>query len=126
MYQFKKFAFQFITRYLQIHWKKSWLIWTHVLNLIINFLQYNMGDYKWNTFAEVNNLAMKFGRGLRELGQRPKENMVIFAETRSEWMVAAHGLFKQNIPSRQLINNKKMKLFIKYWNTAKCFIVQLV
>lgn len=57
-----------------------------------------MGDYKWNTFAEVNNLANNFGRGLRELGQHPKENMVIFAETRAEWMIAAHGLFKQNIP----------------------------
>lgn len=57
-----------------------------------------MGDYKWHTFSEVNELCMHFGRGLRELGMKPKENIVIFAETRAEWMIAAHGLFKQNIP----------------------------
>lgn len=62
------------------------------------FKKYNMGDYKWKTFSEVNVLASNFGKGLRELGNRPGENMVIFAETRAEWMIAAHGLFKQNIP----------------------------
>lgn len=57
-----------------------------------------MGDYIWKTFAEINILATQFGRGMRELGNKPKENVVIFAETREEWMIAAQGLFKQNIP----------------------------
>lgn len=57
-----------------------------------------MGDYVWKTFAEANVLATNFGRGIRELGNNPKQNVVIFAETRAEWMIAAHGLFKQNIP----------------------------
>lgn len=57
-----------------------------------------MGDYGWKTFAEANLLATCFGRGIRELGNKPKQNIVIFAETRAEWMIAAHGLFKQNIP----------------------------
>lgn len=57
-----------------------------------------MGDYKWRTYSEANILAANFGRGIRELGNKPKENVVIFAETRAEWMIAAHGLFKQNIP----------------------------
>lgn len=57
-----------------------------------------MGDYKWHTFREVNDLCTEFGRGLRELGLCPRQNVVIFAETRAEWMIAAHGLFKQNIP----------------------------
>lgn len=57
-----------------------------------------MGDYKWKTFSEVNVLAENFGRGIRELGNAPGENVAIFAETRAEWMIAAHGLFKQNIP----------------------------
>lgn len=57
-----------------------------------------MGEYRWKTYAEVNILASNFGKGLRELGNEPKENVVIFAETRAEWMIAAHGLFKQNIP----------------------------
>ncbi|KAF7269240.1 acyl-CoA synthetase long-chain isoform X2 [Rhynchophorus ferrugineus] len=62
------------------------------------FKKYKMGEYRWKTFSEVNTLAKQFGSGLRELGCKPKENIVIFAETRAEWMIAAHGLFKQNIP----------------------------
>lgn len=62
------------------------------------FKKYNMGDYKWKSFVEVEQLSAAFGRGLRELGQQPKQNIVIFAETRAEWMISAHGCFKQNIP----------------------------
>ncbi|XP_075214813.1 acyl-CoA synthetase long-chain [Lycorma delicatula] len=62
------------------------------------FKKYVMGEYKWRTYSEVNMLATNFGRGLRELGHKPKQNIVIFAETRAEWMIAAHGCFKQNIP----------------------------
>lgn len=62
------------------------------------FKKYNMGDYQWRTFTEVENSATQFGRGLRELGQEARKNIVLFAETRAEWMIAAHGCFKQNIP----------------------------
>lgn len=61
-----------------------------------------MGDYKWKTYEEVNTLAVNFGRGLRALGHKPRQNIVIFAETRAEWMIAAHGCFKQNIPGKFL------------------------
>ncbi|XP_070496999.1 fatty acid CoA ligase Acsl3-like [Chironomus tepperi] len=60
------------------------------------FKKYRMGVYKWRTFDEVNTEASNFGKGLRELGVNPKDRIVIFAETRAEWMIAAHGLFKQN------------------------------
>lgn len=62
------------------------------------FKKYNLGDYKWKSFTEVDHLAASFGRGLRELGQKPLHNIVIFAETRAEWMISAHACFKQNIP----------------------------
>lgn len=62
------------------------------------FKKYNMGFYQWRTFTEVENTAVKFGSGLRELGQIAGKNIVLFAETRAEWMIAAHGCFKQNIP----------------------------
>ncbi|KAK9869381.1 hypothetical protein WA026_003137 [Henosepilachna vigintioctopunctata] len=62
------------------------------------FKKYNLGVYKWKTFYEVNSLASNFGKGIRELGNKPLKNVAIFAETREEWMIAAHGLFKQNIP----------------------------
>ncbi|KAH8399352.1 hypothetical protein KR215_008220 [Drosophila sulfurigaster] len=62
------------------------------------FKKYNMGDYKWKNFIEAERMAASFGRGLRELGQAPRQNIVIFAETRAEWMIAAHGCFKQAMP----------------------------
>uniref|UniRef100_A0A1B6E8J8 long-chain-fatty-acid--CoA ligase n=1 Tax=Clastoptera arizonana TaxID=38151 RepID=A0A1B6E8J8_9HEMI len=62
------------------------------------FKKYVMGEYKWKTYSEVNELATSFGRGLRELGVQPRKNVVIFAETRAEWMIAAQGCFKQNVP----------------------------
>lgn len=62
------------------------------------FKKFNMGEYKWRTFSEVQREAGWFGCGLREYGCMPKKNIVMFAETRAEWMVAAHGCFKQSIP----------------------------
>lgn len=56
-----------------------------------------MGDYKWKSFTEVDGLTASFGRGLKDLGLTKKKNVVIFAETRAEWMIAAHGCFKQNL-----------------------------
>jgi long-chain acyl-CoA synthetase len=60
------------------------------------FKKYKMGDYQWNNYAQVNEKATSFGRGIRELGINPKDRVVVFAETRAEWLMAAHGLFKQS------------------------------
>ncbi|XP_065349419.1 fatty acid CoA ligase Acsl3 [Cloeon dipterum] len=62
------------------------------------FKKYVLGEYRWLTATQVEEQAANFGRGLRALGHEPKQNIVIFAETRAEWMIAAHGCFKQNIP----------------------------
>ncbi|XP_003704886.1 acyl-CoA synthetase long-chain isoform X1 [Megachile rotundata] len=61
------------------------------------FKKYKMGDYKWKSYTEVNRLMTSFSRGLRELGLTTRKNIVIFAETRAEWMIAAYGCFKQNL-----------------------------
>lgn len=60
------------------------------------FKKYKMGDYQWRNFIEVEKEACNFGYGIRKLGVRPKDNVVIFSETRAEWMIAAHGLFKHS------------------------------
>lgn len=65
-----------------------------------------MGDYEWRSFNQVNDEAEAFGKGLRSLGQEPRHNVVIFAETRAEWMIAAQACFKQNIPGELLRNMK--------------------
>lgn len=56
-----------------------------------------MGEYKWKTYLEVEMLMTSFGRGLKEFGLTTTRNIVIFAETREEWMIAAYGCFKQNL-----------------------------
>lgn len=60
------------------------------------FKKYKMGEYKWRNFTEVEDEASNFGYGIRKLGVKPKDNVVIFSETRAEWMIAAHGLFKHS------------------------------
>ncbi|XP_038211707.1 long-chain-fatty-acid--CoA ligase 4 [Zerene cesonia] len=62
------------------------------------FKKYNMGDYVWRSFRDVEQEARWFAAGLHELGCQPRQNVVMFAETRAEWMVAAHGCFKRSIP----------------------------
>lgn len=61
------------------------------------FKKYKMGDYMWKNFIETEREARHFGRGIRELGVKPMDRVVLFAETRAEWMISAHGLFKQNV-----------------------------
>lgn len=46
----------------------------------------------------MNSEAERFGRGLMELGLKSNENIVLFSETRAEWMICANGCMKQNMP----------------------------
>ncbi|KAK3596715.1 hypothetical protein CHS0354_025013 [Potamilus streckersoni] len=57
-----------------------------------------MGDYTWITYEEVFERATNFGSGLLALGQKPRKNILIFAETRADWMIAAQACFKYNFP----------------------------
>lgn len=61
------------------------------------FKKYKMGEYKWRNYLEVEQEAKCFGRGVRELGVEPRDRVVIFAETRAEWTIAARGLMMQNV-----------------------------
>lgn len=61
------------------------------------FKKYKMGEYKWKSYKDVDRLTTSFSRGLREFNLTARKNIVIFAETREEWMIAAYGCFKQNL-----------------------------
>lgn len=69
--------------------RKNWLL--------IILLQYKMGEYKWKNYNDMDRLTTSFGRGLKEYNLTMHKNIVIFAETREEWMIAAYGCFKQNM-----------------------------
>uniref|UniRef100_A0A668AGW2 long-chain-fatty-acid--CoA ligase n=1 Tax=Myripristis murdjan TaxID=586833 RepID=A0A668AGW2_9TELE len=43
-------------------------------------------------------ISSRLGSGLSSLGQRPKNNIAIFCETRAEWIIAAQACFMYNFP----------------------------
>ncbi|CAL1538248.1 unnamed protein product [Lymnaea stagnalis] len=57
-----------------------------------------LGSYQWETYNEVAKRIIHFGNGLIALKQTPKTKLVIFAETRAEWMIAAQTCFRYNFP----------------------------
>jgi len=64
-----------------------------------------LGDYKWITYNQTHSISTKFGKGLRELGQQHSESIVIYAETKAEWIMAAFGAFSQSIIVSTLYTN---------------------
>ena len=82
------------------------------------------GEYNWLTYAEVDARARAFGCGLAALGQQVKENILLFSETKAEWIISAQGCFAQNFPG------KKWDIFVivsefKH-NFLFCFVLLLV
>lgn len=61
-------------------------------------LQLILGTYRWLSYEEVNQKVNRLGSGLIALGLTPKSTVVIFCETRAEWMIAALACFKYNFP----------------------------
>merc|ERR1719318_1593531 len=61
------------------------------------FTKLQLGNYTWQTYSEVAAQAEHMGRGLREVGVRPREKVVLYANTCAEWMVAAAGAFRHSL-----------------------------
>ncbi|XP_062275076.1 long-chain-fatty-acid--CoA ligase 3a isoform X1 [Scomber scombrus] len=57
-----------------------------------------LGEYQWLAYEETLSAASQLGSGLASLGQRPKNNIAIFCETRAEWIIAAQACFMYNFP----------------------------
>ena len=52
------------------------------------------GEYKWQTFGEVDQKVGDFAKGLTKLGI---SRVAIYMETRADWMIAAQACFRHNI-----------------------------
>ena len=50
-------------------------------------------------------MADNFGRGLRVLGMKPKDNLCLYADTRAEWLIAAQASFQQSLPVVTIYTN---------------------
>ncbi|CAG2180890.1 unnamed protein product, partial [Oppiella nova] len=53
-----------------------------------------LSDYRFFSYDEMEARVQTTACGLLALGVRPKQNVVIFAETRLEWMLSAQALFR--------------------------------
>jgi len=58
------------------------------------FKKYSLGQYKWQTYETVKERIDNFSNGLLKLGLKSNKNVVLFAETRPEWIMSALACFR--------------------------------
>ena len=51
-------------------------------------------DYKWSTYQDVLDRINNISNGLLKIGLNSDQNVVLFAETRPEWLVSAFACFR--------------------------------
>ncbi len=56
------------------------------------------GEYHWETYSQIDSRIDAIGRGLIALGVPSHSNVLIFSETRAEWMIVAQTCFRYNMP----------------------------
>lgn len=61
------------------------------------FEKLKLGEYTWKTYSDVQETAVAAGLGIRLQGIQPLDRVVIFAETRAEWLTAAMGCLQHRI-----------------------------
>ncbi|XP_002737732.1 fatty acid CoA ligase Acsl3-like [Saccoglossus kowalevskii] len=57
-----------------------------------------LGEYQWESFDQVDKRVENFGAGLNVLGLKPRQNVVVYAETRAEFMITMQACFRYNFP----------------------------
>ncbi|KAJ9560812.1 hypothetical protein OSB04_005972 [Centaurea solstitialis] len=61
------------------------------------FEKLHLGEYQWETYGQIFERVCNFASGLIQLGHDPETRIAIFSDTRSEWLMAFEGCFRQNI-----------------------------
>ena len=62
-----------------------------------------LGEYSWITYNDMSARVDNFGKGMLAVNAQPGNNIVIYAETRAEWMISAQACFKYNFPGKILL-----------------------
>jgi long-chain acyl-CoA synthetase len=57
-----------------------------------------LGNYNWITYNEALLTISKLSAGLNALGIECREKVIIFADTKAEWMISAQACFQRNFP----------------------------
>jgi len=61
------------------------------------FTKLQLGEYTWQSYTDVATQADCLGKGLREMGVKPRDKVVLYANTCSEWMVSAVAAFRHSL-----------------------------
>ena len=81
--------------------------------------------YKWLTYQEVDQKSTYVGRGLQILGLKPRDKLVMYCDTKAEWMVTAMGCFKYNYTLGTTIYRLSQQVLTKLSKLRKIRILKL-
>eukprot|EP00054_Salpingoeca_dolichothecata_P011451 m.63565 g.63565 ORF g.63565 m.63565 type:complete len:712 (-) comp19472_c0_seq1:101-2236(-) len=62
------------------------------------FRKETRGEYKWETFKQVDARVQKVGSGLTETGMVPGSRIALFADTCASWQLCAQACFRYSFP----------------------------
>ncbi|KUJ17009.1 AMP-binding enzyme [Mollisia scopiformis] len=62
------------------------------------WIYYEMSEYKWTTYQDYFNLAIRIGQSLRNAGLEPGSRVHVFAATSMRWLAMSHGATTQSMP----------------------------
>lgn len=62
------------------------------------FKKLSLGSYKWTTYETALKRVDNLSNGLLNLGLKSDQKIVLFAETRPEWLISALACFKIKVP----------------------------
>lgn len=62
------------------------------------FKKLSLGSYKWTTYENALQRVDNLSNGLLNLGLQSDQKIVLFAETRPEWLISALSCFKIKVP----------------------------
>ncbi len=60
-------------------------------------IQFTFGEYKFTTYREACARINAIGRGFLSLDAKPGDKILIFSETRSEWLLTAFAAFQHGL-----------------------------
>jgi len=61
------------------------------------FKKLNMGEYRWTNYDQILRRVDNLANGLLKIGLKSGDNIVLFSETRPEWIISALACFKINV-----------------------------
>ena len=70
-----------------------------------------LGHYDWKNYEEIDDMVSSVTRALSVIGVKKGQHVVIYSETRMEWLVSAIACFKSGLPSK--ISFKLIKILLK-------------